>query len=399
MGSSVTPVGPLDLGAALRAAQAADPASIPDIIESVATSFGATDVVVYLVDFGQETLEPLPDRRAHADLPASEPVATSMAGRAFVSQQVTSAERPAGVRVWAPVVEGSDRTGVLALTVPEIDDGVTRACEELGLFAGCLVATQARFTDLYDLYRRRRSLSLAASMQWDLLPPLVLKTRRLTVAGVLEPAYEVGGDCFDYALNHTVFDMAVFDAMGHGLQAAMVASLAVGAYRHDRRENTSLERMHTGLDATLTAEFDGRAFATGLLMRTDLDTGLTTLTNAGHPPPILIRGGSALGPLGCPPTVPWGLGATTRVLGAPVVTTERLEPGDRLLFYTDGVVEAHLPGKEQFGLDRLIDLATQHSSDLEDAEEIVRHLVRAVLDHQSDQLPDYATVVLFQWDG
>ena len=390
---------PLDFGAALRAAQPADPASIPDVIESVASSFGATDVVVYLVDFGQATLEPLPDRRTHADLPASEPVATSMAGRAFVSQEITSAERSMGYRVWAPVVEGSDRTGVLALTVPRMNAKVARACEELGLLTGCLIATQARFTDLYDLYRRRRSLSLAASMQWDLLPPLVLKTERMTLAGVLEPAYDVGGDCFDYAINHTVFDMAIFDAMGHGLQAAMVASLAVGSYRHDRRENTSLERMHATLDTTLDAQFNGSAFATGLLMRTDLDTGVMTLTNAGHPPPILIRGGTALYPLGCPPTVPWGLGVITSAAAAATVTTERLEPGDRLLFYTDGVVEAHLPGKEQFGLDRLIDLATQHTSDQEEAEEVVRHLVGAVLDHQSDHLPDDATVVLFQWNG
>jgi hypothetical protein len=89
----------LNLGTALRAAQAADPASIPDIVESLATAFGATDIVVYLVDFGQATLEPLPDRRSHADAPVSEAVATTMAGRAFVSQEATGVERPTGVRM------------------------------------------------------------------------------------------------------------------------------------------------------------------------------------------------------------------------------------------------------------------------------------------------------------
>lgn len=354
---------------------------------------------MYLVDFGQATLEPLPDRRAHADLPVSEPVATTMAGRAFVAQQVTSAQRPAGMRVWAPVVEGSDRTGVLALTVPETTDDVMQACEELGLFAGYLIATQSRFTDLYSLYRRRRSLSLAASMQWDLLPPLVLKTQRMTLAGVLEPAYDVGGDCFDYALNHTVFDMAIFDAMGHGLQAALVASLAVGSYRHDRRENHPLEAMHCALETALARQFQGAVFATGLLARIELDTGMMTWTNAGHPPPILIRGGTALGELHCQPTVPWGLATMTDTVGDPPTATARLEPGDRVLFYTDGVVEAHLPGQEQFGVDRLVELITQHSSDQEEAEEIVRLVVGAVLDHQSDELPDDATVVLFQWNG
>jgi hypothetical protein len=389
----------LDFGAALRAARAADPASIPDIVETVASTFGATDIVLYLVDFGQATLEPLPDRRAHAELPVSESVATTMAGRAFVSQQVMSAERPGGIRVWAPIVEGSDRTGVLALTVPQATESVIEACEELGLFAGCLIATQTRFTDLYDLYRRRRSLSLAASMQWDLLPPLVLKTRRMTVAGLLEPAYDVGGDCFDYALNHTVFDLAIFDAMGHGVQAALVSSLAVGSYRHDRRENQPLQKMHSTLDSALAQQFQGSVFATGLLARVDLGTGMITWTNAGHPPPILIRGGTALGEMHCEATVPWGLATITGTVGDAPTATERLEPGDRVLFYTDGVVEAHLPGQEQFGVDRLVELITRHSSDQEEAEEIVRRVVQAVLDHQSDELPDDATVVLFQWNG
>jgi serine phosphatase RsbU (regulator of sigma subunit) len=392
-------VTPLNFGDALRAAQGADPASISDIVETLASTFGATDVVLYLVDFGQATLEPLPDRRAHADLPVSESVATTMAGRAFVSQQVTSVQRPAGIRVWAPVVEGSDRTGVVALTIPEATDSVMQACEELGLFAGYLIASQSRFTDLYNLHRRRRSLSLAASMQWDLLPPLVLKTERMTVAGVLEPAYDVGGDCFDYALNHTVLDMAIFDAMGHGLQAALIASLTMGSYRHDRRENHPLKKMHTALDVALEQQFQGSVFATGLLARVELDTGTMTWTNAGHPPPILIRSGTALGELHCKPTVPWGLARFTDTADEPSIATEKLEPGDRVLFYTDGVVEAHLPGREQFGVARLLELITQHSSDEQAAEEIVRLVVRAVLDHQSAELPDDATVVLFQWNG
>jgi serine phosphatase RsbU (regulator of sigma subunit) len=389
----------LDLGRAVRAAQAADPASIPDIVETVAAAFGATDIVLYLVDFGQATLEPLPDRRPHAEVPESEAVATTMAGRAFVSQQATSVERSAGMRVWVPIVEGSDRTGVLALTVPEATEGVIRASEDLGLFAGHLIATQARYTDTYNLRRRRQSLSLAASMQWDLLPPLILKTERMTVAGVLEPAYDVGGDSFDYALNGPLFDLGVFDAMGHGVRAALVASLAVGSYRHDRRENRSLQRMHNSLDEALDHQFQGAVFATGLLARIDLDSGRMTWTNAGHPPPILIRGGKALGELHSDPTVPWGLATITESVGEAPVATEPLEPRDKILFYTDGVVEAHLPGKNQFGLDRLLDLTTQHASDQQEPEEIVRHLVGSVLEHQSNELPDDATIVLFQWNG
>lgn len=364
----------------------------------VAGDLGATDVVAYLADFAHETLEPVPDRHQHADAPVSEPVASSMAGRAFTDQRPVQADRDGAVRVWVPIIEGSDRTGVLALTVPVADDATLTACEELGLLAGYLVATQARFTDLYNLYRRRKALSLAASMQWDLLPPLVLKSERVTVAGLLEPAYDVGGDCFDYALNDTAFDVAVMDAVGHGVGSALIAALTIGSYRHDRREARSLEQIHANLDAAMTAQFTNGAFATGQLARLDVESGQLRWTNAGHPLPLLIRSGQVVGELDCPPTVPWGMGSVSRTT-AITVAEEALEPGDAVLFYTDGVVEAHQPGGDLFGLDRLVDLVGQQASDALDPEEVVRRLARAVVEHQSEQLDDDATLVLVQWHG
>ncbi|MGI8808486.1 MAG: PP2C family protein-serine/threonine phosphatase [Acidimicrobiales bacterium] len=383
----------------MRVAQTADPAAVPDVVLRIAGDFGATDVVVYLVDFAQTTLVPLPDRSTHAELPRSEEVGTTMAGRAFVDQRPSMAERPEGVRLWVPIVEGSDRTGVMAVTVPEATDETIRACEELGLFAGYLIATQARSTDLYNLHRRRRSLSLPASMQWDLLPPLVLRTERMTVAALLEPAYEVGGDCFDYALNDTAFDVAVFDPVGHGVASALIAALNIGSYRHDRRSGLTLEQMHANLDLTMARQFSEPTFSTGQLARVDLETGAMTWTNAGHPLPMLIRGGKVIGQLDCPSTLPWGLGALADPAVPTPVATEALEPGDSVLFYTDGVVEAHLPGHEEFGVDRLADFAGQHASDQLEPEEIVRRLVRSLLEHQDDSLTDDATIVLFKWNG
>jgi hypothetical protein len=390
----------VNLGSALRAAQTTDPGSIPDVVLRIASELGATDVVVYLVDFARTTLEPLPNRGTHVELPSSEDVATTMAGRAYVEQRAATADRPDGVRVWVPIIEGSDRTGVLAVTVTDATDDLVAACEELGLFVGYLIGTQARSTDLYNLYRRRRSLSLAASMQWDLLPPLVLKTDRMVVAGLLEPAYDVAGDCFDYALNDAVFDLAVFDPLGHGVASALIAALCVGSYRHDRRESHALEAMHTNLDNLMTREFSDFAFTTGQLARVDVDTGELTWTNAGHPPPMLIRGGRVITQLDCPPTPPWGLGhLAADADSAPTTATEILEPGDGILFYTDGVIEAHQPGGEQFGAERLADLIGKHASDLVEPEEIIRRLVHAVLEHQHDDLADDATLILFQWNG
>lgn len=388
----------LDFGAALRSAHLADPASIPDLVARAAADFGATDVVVYLVDFAQTVLQPVPDSDTHPGLSASEDVSASMAGRAFATQAITTAERADGLRVWAPIVEGSDRTGVLALTVSDGAEDVLRSCGDLALFAGHLIATHARTTDIYNLHRRRRPLSLAAGMQWDLLPPLVLKTGRITVAGLLEPAYEVAGDCFDYALNGDQLNLAVFDPVGHGVASALMAALAIGSYRHDRREGQALDRMHANLDAVMTGEYPDLAFATGQLARIDIETGLMRWTNAGHPLPMLVRGGRVIGSLECPPTLPWGLGTIANDDAEVTVAEASLEPGDSVLFYTDGVVEAHAPGGEQFGSERLADLTTQHTSDQLEPEEIVRRLVAAVLEHQHDTLTDDATMVLFRWN-
>ena len=388
----------IDLGRALRTAEQS-PQSVPDIVLRLATEIGATDVTLYLVDFAQKTLEPMPDRGVHAEVPTQEMVSGSMAGRAFLERAVQVVERDEGSRVWIPVIEGSDRTGVLALTVPSADDEILGACETLGRLAGYFVATQSRTTDLYNLHRRRKALSLAASMQWDILPPLVLKTPLVTLAGILEPAYEVGGDCFDYALNDTQLHLAVIDAMGHGVTSSLISTLAVGSYRHDRREGRRLDDIHANLDAAMAAEFPNTTFATGQLAQIDVETGVMSWTNAGHPVPLLVRNGRVVSGLECRPTPPWGLGSTFTPGARPTVATTALEPGDSVLFYTDGVIEAHALHGDQFGIERLVDLAGRHASDQLEPEDIVRHIVGAVLEYREGQLADDATVVLVRWNG
>lgn len=383
----------------MRTLQGADPASVVEVLMTVARDAGASDLVMYLVDFGHTSLEPLPDGRVPHDLPPSEAVAASMAGRAFIDQQTATADRPEGTRIWVPIVEGSSRTGVLAVTVPTADDETIRTCEELGLFAGYVIATQTRTTDLFDVARQRRELSVPATMQWDLLPPLVLKTERLRVAGLVEPAYDVGGDVFDYGLNGSKFNVAMIDAMGHGIESALIAALAIGTYRHDRREQIDLDVAHSNLDAMLTEHGRQYAFASGQIAQIDLDTGVMTWTNAGHPLPLLVRGGRVVGELACPATPPWGLGSVVSSGRTPTVSTEALEPGDGVLFHTDGVTEARSTSGGQFGVDRLMDLLGQHAADDLEPEEIVRRLVRSVRDHRVIDLADDATLVLVEWKG
>jgi serine phosphatase RsbU (regulator of sigma subunit) len=83
----------------------------------------------------------------------------------------------------------------------------------------------------------------------------------------------------------------------------------------------------------------------------------------------------------------------------PTVAVESLEPRDSLLFYTDGVIDAHKPGGDLFGVERLTDLVGRHASDLREPEEIIRQVVGTILDYKADQLVDDATLVLVRWNG
>jgi serine phosphatase RsbU (regulator of sigma subunit) len=231
-------------------------------------------------------------------------------------------------------------------------------------------------------------------MQWDLLPPLVLHAPSCSVAARLEPAYEVGGDCFDYALNGSVLELALVDAMGHGVSASVIASLAIGSYRHRRREGRGLANMHQALNDLLQLRYAGEAFATGQLAQLDLVTGRFSWTNAGHPWPLLVRNGRVVKQLEGDPGLPWGLDD-----GVPVVLEERLEPGDGVLLFTDGVTEARTPDGDEFGIERLADITGQCASDGLSSEEIVRQILRSVLDHRASDLRDDATVVLVVWQG
>jgi len=348
----------------------------------------ATDPVVYLADFAHLVLFPL-----RSGLEEQE-VAGTMAGRAFTTGQPVTSARDGGVRVWVPVVEQTTRTGVLAVTVAHAGPQVLAQAELLGVFAGLVVASAARVTDVPYVRRRGRAMSLPAGMQWDLLPPLSARTAGALIAGVLEPAYDIAGDAFDYAANGTDLHFAIFDGLGHGLSSTLLTGLAVGAYRHARRDGAPVAGMHAAIDAALAGYYDDTSFATGVIARLATGTGRLEWSCAGHPRPLLLRGRKVVGELACEAVLPFGLGD-----GAPEPGMADLEPGDVVLLYTDGVTEARTADGELFGLDRLADLLEREAASGQAAEEILRRLVRSVLDHQAGGLRDDATLLLVQWTG
>ncbi|MBI2709146.1 MAG: serine/threonine-protein phosphatase [Actinobacteria bacterium] len=355
---------------------------------------GAEDGSVFVVDLQQrELVEVRPDGSTG---PTTLPVDTTLAGRAFMTSEVHSARIEDQVQLWVPVIDGADRLGMLRvdLAAESFDDALVERFVTLGSLLAEMLVARAQYTDAFGRAARRRPTTLAADMQWALLPPLTLRTPRVALSGMLEPAYDIGGDAFDYALNDDTLHLAVFDSMGHGLPATWAATIAVGSTRNSRRHDLSAAQAYVAADAALRAEFDDLRFVTAHLATLALDTGTFRWVNAGHPAPLLIRGHTVHDTLNCAPSWPLGLGGEVVDQGEVV-----LQRGDRILFFTDGVTEARRPSGEAFGTTRLIDTVERTAMAGLGPAETMRRLSHEILDHHAHELDDDFTIVLVEYTG
>ncbi|MGY1615561.1 PP2C family protein-serine/threonine phosphatase [Geodermatophilus sp. SYSU D00691] len=375
----------------LHACHLLPPDDFAATVAAHAAELGAQEMVLYLADYGQATLLPLPG----AGVPERQELSIegTLAGQAFRRIEVVGNAGEHGYRMWLPLLDGLERVGVSELLLAAEPDG--DQCEVLLAFVSLvteLLVVRDAYTDVFARLRRRKTLSLAAEMQWELLPPLTFGTDRVVITGGLEPAYDIGGDSFDYAVNGSSAELLVIDSVGHGLPAAVLASVAINAYRHARRNSLDLPDIAAAVNAAIATQIGGSQFATAVLARLDLDTGRLRWINAGHPEPLILRGSSLVHPPPCPPARPLGLQQ-----GKPVCCEFRLEPGDRLLLYTDGITEARSPAGEFFGEQRLADVISAAVAAGKPAPETVRRLIRGVMDHQADQLQDDASIVVLEW--
>lgn len=383
-------------GDLVRRARECGPGQLAALVAASADEAGLADAVIYVTDYGQTRLMPVP----YAGMPARLPLGVdgTLAGWAYRTGSPVSGEGAEETtrRLWLPLREGSERLGVLEATVPAADaDALTGDAELFADLVAMLVATQWAYGDVFELVRRVRPMRLPAEIQWRLLPPTTVRADGVSLSGLLEPWDEVGGDAFDYALNDGRLHVALFDAMGHGLGATLLSTLAVGAYRNSRRDRADLAGSYAAIDVALATQFGRTHFATGLLFELEVATGTVRWLTAGHLPPLLIRHERAVTLPPARPATPFGLRFTE---SEPPVHTLQLEPGDRLALYTDGVVEARRLG-QFFTEQRLADFVVRESASALDGAEVLRRLIRAVLDHQHGVLQDDATILLLEWTG
>ncbi|MFF8914258.1 PP2C family protein-serine/threonine phosphatase [Streptomyces sp. NPDC015032] len=258
-----------------------------------------------------------------------------------------------------------------------------------------MYADKRAHSDSYARLVRTQAMNVAAEMQWNLMPPLTFAGDRVVFSAAMEPAYQVSGDAFDYAVAEDVIHLGLFDAMGHDTAAGITANVAVAACRNSRRQGASLTDAADHIEQVLIEQFGGDRYTTAILADLDMTTGVLSWVNCGHHPLVIFHPDRRHTHLHGDHGTPLGtnLGIRTPMCRA------HLGPGDRLVAYTDGITEARRPGRGEFGLDRFLDFITAHLADGMSIPETLRRLIHSILDYHRGQLNDDATVLLLHWHG
>ncbi|MEV1021078.1 PP2C family protein-serine/threonine phosphatase [Streptomyces sp. NPDC050264] len=373
----------------------ADPENLPlDLATSVARSskaLGFANAVVYLADLQQRRLTPL-----NSAAPAL-PVDGSLAGWSYRTQSLRVEEHHhGGMTAWLPLVDGAERLGVLAVAAPVLDPVALRRGRTLAALCAMMITSKRAYKDSFVRRSRTDSMTLPAEMLRAYLPPRTIGTTHALSTAVLEPAYEIGGDAFDHALTDTTLHAGVLDAVGHNLASGLTAVVSLAAARNTRRTGADLPDLVKAVDTALSQWLPDQ-FCTAVLTQLELATGRLRWINCGHPPPLLIRNRQLIaGALERDPEPPMGLPAIFSDIPRHVHETS-LEPGDRVLMYTDGVTEARSADGGQLGLERFADYVIRAAAAGELAAETLRRLIHSLLDTQDHRLRDDATILMFEW--
>lgn len=379
-----------------RALRGAAPHELPQAARKALTEhFTAAQVDLLMADYAMTILQPVPalpyttERfRVHASAP----------GRAFGSQQpyVETAEGSTTATAHLPVTVRGDRLGVLSVTLPT-ETCTAEALGELTLIAMALaheIVVAERDTDLYAQARRVERLTLAAEMQWQLLPGRSCSRREYDLGGHLEPAYAVFGDNFDWSTSADHLTLTVSNGMGRGISAALLTSLTVHALRNARRAGLGLADQACLADQAVYGQYRGAMHVSALLLRFDLATGAVRVIDAGSPKVWRLRAGTVEQVTDLEAQLPLGMFEDTLYTEQPF----QVLPGDRLLFVSDGVYDVTSPAGERYSERELA--RAMKGTRLLPAAEVPRAVLGELAGHRGEvRAEDDATVVCLDWHG
>lgn len=360
----------------LEGAHRAPPERLPAIVTRAARALDLR-IGVYLADYDQRTLVPLRPGAAELDIDST------VAGDVFRSAGTTVTRDGTDPTLWTVLLDGVERLGVLEIvptggTDPD-DPALREQSHWLATLLGHLVTVTTQYGDGLDARRRRRHRASPAELLWHSLPPLTGATESVVVGASVQPAYDLCGTVFDYALSEDRAQLAMFDAGPRADGASVAVVNALAAYRAARRDGASL----AGQYAAVGAELAGTApDVTGVVAELDLRTGWLHWLATGPTAPVVVRRGHAL------PRAEPAAARFTADDPAPEVTETRLEPGDVLAVYSRGVAE-------ELGHARAAELL-EHGADALPPE-TARRITRAVLAHGADGLRYDAGVLIARW--
>ncbi len=355
--------------------------------------YDALDVELFMADYGLSVLQPV-SVLPHTLEPV--PVHNSPGGRAFGSQRPYCEEaRDGRRRLHLPVSVRGDRLGVLSVTLPD-DDAVRRWEEELTEIAEVLgheVIVAERDTDLFMQARRKDRLTLAAEMQWHLLPGRACARPEYELGAQLEPAYAIFGDNFDWSATADRLTLYVTNGMGEGIEASLLTNLAINALRNARRGGLDIADQAALADHAVYAHYQGRCYLSVLMLDFDLATGRARVVDAGSPQVLRLRDG-VVEHMTFDAQLPLGMFEETDYIAQEF----QVLPGDRLVFVSDGVHAVASPKGETYG-DAALSGAIQ-STRLLPAAEVPRAILRELTGHRGKRLPDDdALIVCLDWHG
>jgi serine phosphatase RsbU (regulator of sigma subunit) len=388
--------GGIDVGELLDAVEAGAPIdSVPVVAARLAEMVDAREVHFLITDFTGRAVVRLTSTgrvegaRSHGvEQAETVPLAGTVYGRVLRTQQTDVQRVDAGARAIIPVTNRGDAIGLLELVLPALPAPQDLATIETAAHALAYVLVAARrHTDVYEWGMRSTPFSLAAEIQRRLLPAAyTCEAGQFTLAGWLEPAAAVGGDTFDYNLDRDFLHVSITDAVGHQVEASLLATLLVGSLRNGRRKGLDLAAQAAYANDSLAGNAAPGHFVTGQLVRVDLHSGTAVIVNAGHTLPLRLRGG-AVEEIELHVEPPFGVlpGKAFRAQPFP------LEPGDRIVFLTDGMRERNAASLDVAAA--LADTAGEHPR------EVVHALGAAVLKATGGNLRDDATMVCLDWYG
>ncbi|MHA6782038.1 PP2C family protein-serine/threonine phosphatase [Pseudonocardia saturnea] len=387
---------PLDLPALLDRVEAAAPVEAIDVAaHELARMLNAVEVSFLIADYSGRAVVrlgrapgPTGGRSQGSEHAQTLPLPGTVYEDVLRTQRVGVHELDRGSQVTVPVTVRGDAIGLMELLLPSSPDAQQiAAIAGIGHVLGHIVIANRRYTDLFEWGQRTTPMTLSAEIQRRLLPTAqTCEAGQLTVAGWLEPAATVAGDTYDYTLDRDTLHLSITDAAGHDVGAALLATVLVGALRNARRRGLDLPAQAASGNDELARHSTVGQFVTGQLIRIDLIEEKAIIVNAGHPAPLRLREGRVEEiPLAI--DMPFGLEPGRSFAVQPLA----LEPGDRIVFLTDGMLERR-------AADLDIHTALRDTADLH-PREVVHALGAAVLGVTGNNLRDDATVLCLDWYG